>query len=299
MNRKTIAVLITCFNRRQKTLDSLAALMHQQLPDQTTFEVYLVDDGSTDGTADAVTKAYPQVKVLPGNGSLFWNGGMRLAFGEALKNDYDYYLWLNDDTVIDPEAVSTLLATSRQLVAQGETQAIVAASTRDPQTGELTYGGVVRSSWWHPFRFSLVEPKTEAQPCDTMCGNCVLIPREVVQRVGNLDPAFFHYAGDWDYGLRAKQQGCSVWIAPGYLGTCSQNPQPTGLKESERSLNEQLKRIDQPKGLALKDVTLQPWDEWKVLTQRHGGLLWPIYWLLPYRRLIWISLFGKLGWNRT
>jgi GT2 family glycosyltransferase len=60
--------------------------------------------------------------------------------------------------------------------------------------------------------------------CDTMHGKCVLIPRSVVQIVGNLDPAFVHYIGDWDYGLRTRQEGCTVWIAPGYLGTCSLNP---------------------------------------------------------------------------
>lgn len=289
---KRIAVLLTCFNRKQKTLDCLGALFNQVLAPDVSLQVYLVDDGSTDGTGEAVQQNYPQVKVLRGDGSLFWNGGMRMAFDAALKDDPDFYLWLNDDTMLDPDALKTVVGTYNQLAEQGERKAIVAGSTRDPVTGVYTYGGKVQNRWWHPLNLDSVEPTEQPQPCDTICGNCVLIPREVAQVVGNLDPAFVHYAGDWDYGLRAKQKGCTVWIAPGYQGTCSANPKPQ--KGTNAAQGDRLHKVEQPKGLALEDVILQPMKEWKVLTQRHAGLFWPIYWLLPYRRLVWISVFGRL-----
>jgi GT2 family glycosyltransferase len=84
MNSDRTAVLITCHNRKPKTLACLAALFNQELSPEVTIDVYLVDDGSTDGTAEAVHQAYPQVKILQGDGSLFWNRGMRKAFAEAL-----------------------------------------------------------------------------------------------------------------------------------------------------------------------------------------------------------------------
>ncbi|MCU0544509.1 MAG: glycosyltransferase family 2 protein [Oscillatoriaceae cyanobacterium Prado104] len=292
MKPTNIAVLMTCHNRKSKTLVTLKSLFEQILTSEIDLTVYLVDDGSTDGTAAAVRENYPQVKIFSGDGSLFWNGGMRLAFSEALKDDPDYCLWLNDDTVLYPQALNTLLETSRQLIAQGETKAIVAGSTCDPETGVFTYGGMVQSRWWHPIYLRAVEPSDRPQPCDTMNGNFVLIPKAVVRIAGNLDPAFIHYAADYDYGWRAKQQGCTVWIAPGYIGTCALNPKPTAVPE--RPLTEQLEKVSKPKGLALQDVTLQPLEEWKVYTQRHGGLLWPIYWLLPYRRLIWMSFMARL-----
>lgn len=292
MKPTSIAVLMTCHNRKSKTLVTLKSLFEQILTSEIDLTVYLVDDGSTDGTAAAVRENYPQVKIFNGDGSLFWNGGMRLAFSEALKDDPDYCLWLNDDTVLYPQALNTLLETSRQLIAKGETKAIVAGSTCDPETGVFTYGGMVQSRWWHPIYLRAVEPSDRPQSCDTMNGNFVLIPKAVVGQVGNLDPAFIHYAADYDYGWRAKQQGCTVWIAPGYIGTCPLNPKPTAVPE--RPLTEQLEKVSKPKGLALQDVTLQPLAEWKVYTQRHGGLLWPIYWLLPYRRLIWMSFVARL-----
>src|SRR6476469_6570131 len=227
MNRTKIAALLTCFNRKEKTLACLGALFKQALPADVDILGYLVDDASTDGTSEAVRQTYPQVKIFSGDGNLFWNGGMRLAFSEAMKDDPDYYLWLNDDTVLAPEALNTLLATSRDLFEQGEKKAIVVGSTCDPDTGVFTYGGKVQSRWWHPIYLRAVEPSDRPQPCDTMNGNFVLIPKEVVRAVGNLDPAFMHYAADYDYGWRAKQQGCNVWIAPGYIGTCPLNPKPT------------------------------------------------------------------------
>lgn len=292
MNCDRLAALLTCHNRKPITLTGLSALFNQELPDGVMVDVYLVDDGSTDGTTAAVTESYPQVKILQGDGSLFWNGGTRKAFAEAIKHDYDYYLWLNNDTFLYPNALSNLLETYRSLLERGERRAIVAGSTCDPKTKTLTYGGVVRRSRWRPLKFDLVEPGEQVKRCDTMNGNCVLIPREVVQVVGNLEPAFTHYAGDWDYGLRAGKQGCTVCIAPGYVGTCSQNYQPGSEADLPVNLGDGLKKIGQPKGLPVREQVLHPIGEWKVFAHRHGGLLWLIYWLIPYRRLLWNSLIS-------
>ncbi len=287
MPNRTIATLITCHNRKQKTLDCLAALANQSAS-TIALAIYLVDDGSTDGTAAAVSAAYPQVKLIQGDGNLFWNGGMRLAFATALELDYDYYLWLNDDTLLYPDALRILLETADRVAAQGRDPAAIVGSTCDPETGAFTYGGMVRDSWLRPLRFPQVRPGDEPIQCDTLNGNCVLIPRAVASVVGNLDPAFIHYMGDIDYGLRAKQQGCTVWIAPGYLGTCSQNVRPSNASETvvTTSWDRQLQQIGRPKGLNLSNVTLSSLAEWKAFSQRHAGPLWPIYWFSPYTRLL-------------
>lgn len=287
-----LAALLTCYNRKAKTLECLDAFFQQEGLENIALDVYLVDDGSTDGTREAVARAYPAIQTISGTGSLFWNGGMRLAFGEAIAGDYDGYLWLNDDTILYPDTLRSLLDTAENLAKKGFEKAIVAASVRDPQTGEFTYGGMKQKGWFYPpFKMQEVHPEETPQQCDTMCGNFVFIPRDVVLAIGNLDPQLTHYAGDWDYGLRAKQAGFTIWIAPGYQGTCPRNPKPS--PESTPELQEGLQKIGQPKGLALQDVTLHPFAEWKVLMQRHGGIFWFVFWLLPYRRLLWNSLFQR------
>ncbi len=284
MQEYNLAVLMTCHNRQAKTLACLEKLFQQSLPETVKIQVYLVDDGSTDGTTAAVMKYFPAVKVFPGSGNLFWNGGMRLAFSEAVKYNYDFYLWLNDDTLLYPQAINCLIQTYEDLIQQNYQHPVIVGSTQDPKTGQLTYGGVSKSSWWHPLKFDLVEPGVSPKPCLTLNGNCVLISREVANLVGNLDSGFIHSTGDLDYGLRVQQQGGSVWIAPGYLGTCEYNAiRHQAWDEPNLTLRQRWQKINQPKGL--------PVYEWKLFSSRHAGLLWPFYWLIPY-----IRLFLKSPW---
>lgn len=274
-NEKTkLAVLITCHNRRDTTLACLQKLEQQDV----NIDVYLVDDGCSDGTSDAVKQKYPAVKILKGNGNLFWVGGMQLAFAAALKEGYDYYLWLNDDTLLDPNALTKLLSNHYYLTRQGHPDSIIVGSTRDPLTGKATYGGAMRSKRWYSNKYEFVEPTGELQECDTMFGNCVLIPDSVAQKVGNLDSAFIHTLGDIDYGLRARKLGCSVWIAPGYIGTCSKNSVSGSWVDTKLPVHKRLMKLLQPKGYPIK--------AWTVFTKRHSGPFWFIYWLLPYLRAV-------------
>lgn len=89
-----IAVLLTCFNRVLKTINCLEALYAQQgLNIRFVVEIFLVDDGSTDGTSEAVSNKFPEVIIIKGNGSLFWNKGMHLAWETAsMRQKYDFYL---------------------------------------------------------------------------------------------------------------------------------------------------------------------------------------------------------------
>ena len=104
-----IAVLMTCFNRKDKTLKSLESLFRQN----ADVDVYLVNDGCTDGTHEAVTLQFPQVNIIRGTGSLFWNRGMHLAWTTAVgRRDYDHFLWLNDDTMLYPDAIQELMKCS-------------------------------------------------------------------------------------------------------------------------------------------------------------------------------------------
>ncbi len=276
---------MTCHNRKQNTIATLEALFAQDLPLNAQLFVYLVDDGSTDGTSEAVVDAFPDVKILQGDGSLFWNRGMCLAFNEALKAAYDFYLWLNDDTLLYTHAIAVLLETFQSLLQQEKPRPIVVGSICDPVTKRSSYGGVIKASWWHPFRYRRLEPDRIPAQCDTMNGNCVLVPRAVTHAIGGLDPAFSHTSGDFDYGLRAKKQGCSVWIAPGYVGTCPRNSLVGScLHDPAMGLQERWRQIVQPKGL--------PPSEFRVMAQRHGGPLWPLYWVMPYVRITLLSLFG-------
>ena len=143
----TIAVLLTCYNRREKTLNCLKSLFNCQLPENHTLVVYLVDDDSSDGTSKAVRNDFPKVNVISGNGNLFWNKGMRLAWETASQtNDYDFYLWLNDDTILDNNAIFQLLETYYELINNHNKPALLCGACRTSDNiSDFSYGTRLRT----------------------------------------------------------------------------------------------------------------------------------------------------------
>ena len=285
------AAVITCFNRVAHTTTCLEAL-RQQEGFEGVIDLFIVDDGSTDGTDKAILEIYPDARLLKGDGSLFWAGGTRWAFAEAIREDYDFYLWLNDDTRLKQDAMAQLYATYTEARAKFGELLIVIGSTCEEGQDALSYGGWEVSRG----RFSLMRwYKTPAatgqwKTCDTMNGNCVLIPRAVVKVVGNIDPGYTHGMGDMDYGLRAKQAGCQIVVAPGFHGYCSANDGAGLWTDTTLPLLERWKRLLGPKGL--------PMREWKIFTRRHAGGLWMINWLWPYLKFWGNALVRSLGFGK-
>jgi GT2 family glycosyltransferase len=210
---KQIAVLLTCHNRKPKTLQCLSQLFQQEGSEQHfQLHVYLVDDGSTDGTSEAVKETFPRVHLIQGNGQLYWNRGMHLAWEMAARKVHDYYLWLNDDTMIFPNALLEMLDCAQA----SDNRAIVCGAIQSALTGDFTYGGKERSG-------KEVIPNGELQACFSINGNCVLIPETIHTVVGKLDPIFPHAIGDYEYGLRAVKKGFGLVTTRRYIGNCERN----------------------------------------------------------------------------
>jgi len=275
---KNVTALLTAHNRREFTLQSLGSLFSQKgYGDTFNLSAVLVDDGSTDGTFDTVSKMFPQVVISKGNGSLFWCGGMCQAFSSASIFDTDFYLLLNDDTFLYPDAIENALDVYLSKSTDVKPEHVVVGSTRDPQTKILTYGGSIRVSNWHPFHYLHVTPQSTPQPCDTFNGNFVLIHRSVVKKIGFLDSRYTHQFGDTDYGLTAAKAGAELWVAPGFIGECKENdPITSAWDNAALPLKDRIKMFFNVKGMPLKESL--------IFTRKHGGLLWPIIFLLPIVR---------------
>ncbi|GAA1106402.1 glycosyltransferase family 2 protein [Kitasatospora arboriphila] len=268
MNRPpVVAVLMTCHNRREKTLRALHALRGQcGLPPGCEVRVHLVDADSRDGTPQAVAEHFPEVAVVPAGDDVFWNAGMRIAADHALAaGPADYLLWLNDDVELDAGALALLLTTA---TAQ-EAPAVAVGATRSRRTGTTTYSGHrLHRRGLRPRTLTLVEPGRAPLACDTCNGNAVLVPAEVHRRLGGLDPAFSHGMGDFDFGFRASRAGCTLAVAPGHIGFCESNPPLRGSREPGLGLREALRRVASRREL--------PPREWWVYCRRHHGA-----WALP------------------
>jgi GT2 family glycosyltransferase len=280
---KTVAVIMACHNRRDHTLSCLNALYSQNPGKNIHVEVYLLDDGSTDGTSEAVRRKFPDVHVLEGNGDLFWNGGMRVSFSAAMRKGFDYYLWLNDDSILYDDALNVLLNTHDLLEKLGHECAMIGSAMQDPESHQFTYGGVKRhKNRWGRVRLERIRPESKAVQCDATNGNCVLIPASVVKKVGNLDKIYQHRGGDHDYCFRALQQGCSVWLAPGYLGTCEENPIEGTWEDTSLPLMDRIRKLNSPHGYRFPDYA--------VYLRRHRGPWWPAHLIWPYVKIVLQSI---------
>jgi GT2 family glycosyltransferase len=264
-----IIALMTCHNRRDKTLDCLRLLAAQK-PCGAELEVIVVDDGSTDGTATAIATEFPDVRILEGNGSLYWCGGMRMAWRAAAEEDPDFYLLLNDDTHLYPDALQTISAVSHD----HDDKAIVVGAICDPDTGEVTYGGL-RSP------HGLIPANGPTEPCHTFNANCVLIPRSVYHILGPLHERYTHGMGDYDYGWQATRRGIKLVQTGKYIGTCMLNS--TGETWRDRTLprRKRLQLLESPKGF--------PFRERVCFNFRNSGWKWPLYVLSPLIRIV----FGR------
>lgn len=227
-----IAVLLTCHNRREATLRCLAGLVPQL---GEADRVFLVDDGSTDDTDAAVRTRYPSVRVIPGDGSLYWAKGMALAWGVARQTGvaFDGFLWLNDDVRLSPQALAVL-----DKLSSVHPDAVLVGELENAR-GEIVYG--IRG--------------------DLFTGNFVFVPHGVSEKVGMICGDYAHAWADSDYAMRCKRVGVPV-VSCGIVGTCEWHPNRPSLKGL--CLRERWVMLFNPKGWNLHDLWLYRRRNWGV-----------------------------------
>lgn len=274
------AVLLTCHNRKDKTLSCLKSLFEASLKKNYCFDVFLVDDGSTDGTKEAVKKEFPDVTVIEGDGKLFWNQGMRLAWDTASREkNFDFYLWLNDDVVLKDFALIEMFDCFEESVRRNNKQTIVVGACQSSTYNrEFSYGGRTDSGD--------VIPNGRLQYCKYINGNIVLVPRKIYEILGNLSGDYTHAMGDIDYGLRAKAEGIYCYTTKEYVGVCPRNTGIPGWKNPEIPLMKRLKHVYSPNGLNLK--------EYIVFRKKFWGHMWIVFVIKAYLKVIFPSVYTKI-----
>lgn len=219
-----IAILLTCHNRVDTTLLGLRALTDgiKSTP-RLEADIFLVDDGSTDGTTEQVSQNFPEIHIIQGDGTLFWNRGMCHAYRQARihAKKYDAYLLYNDDVHILREKFPNFMD---EFVALNKiAPSILAAAMKSPISDDVTYSGFRRTSSFRPAAVERVDPNSQVQPCDTFNGNLVVIPATFFDKIGGMDPVYRHAYGDIDLGLTAQRHAVGVYLASGVVGACTAN----------------------------------------------------------------------------
>lgn len=239
MEIRKIAVLVTVFNRIEMTIKCLECFNEATLKTpEINYEVYLLDDASTDGTNDKISELFPKINLVKGDGSLYWCRGMVRSWEAAAKYDYDAYILLNNDSYVFQDALKTLLNNALE----NNYQSIISGAFRSEVTNVSTYGGRLKEDPIH------LIPNGNLQSIELLNGNFVLVPKVIYNSVGMLDPLFHHAIGDYDYGLRAIKKGFKIFLTDQYVGICESHDKIQGCYDIDVPLFERFKIFYSPLG---------------------------------------------------
>jgi len=207
------AVIILNWNSQQMTSDCIRSLLAM---DATSYEVVLVDNGSSDGSVQSLAREFPGITVLPQDHNLGFAAGCNVGIRHALARGMEYILLLNNDTYVAPDFI-------REMLSRMEDDARIAVVcpkiyfANHPNL--LWYAGADFGLWtggskhrgWKKIdrgQFDHHQEITQATGC------AMLVRCNTLSKVGLLDERFWAYAEDLDWSLRFLKQGYRLAFAP-------------------------------------------------------------------------------------
>ena len=249
LNKIKIAVLIASYNRCLCTIRSLKNL-EKAKEDYFNIDIYLVDSNSTDNTVKKVRENFPSVKIKIVDSDIYWNKAMNFAWDQSFQENkaYDFFLWLNNDTYLYKNSLKIILDDYKKV----SSESIIVGTTQ--YNKKLTYGGRKKLS------SEIMSPNETPQEVKFINGNCVLIPKIVFENIGLLDDKFSHSLGDIDYGLRAIEEGITLYISSKIIGDCEKDNKPWF---KDKRFKQRIINLNSPKGV--------PLNEYFYFNRRHFG----------------------------
>lgn len=209
-----LAIVIVNWNTRDMLRDCLTSLGGEQ---SWSYHVIVVDNASTDGSAEMVTREFPQVHLISNKE----NAGFARANNQGIQAGQGrYVLLLNSDTIVPTGALEQLIrfmdehskagaCGPRLLRPDGSPQPY--AFGGDPTPGYLLARGL-NQLLFHRYLHDWATDKV--QEVDWVTGACLLVRREAIDQVGLLDESIFMYFEDNDWCLRIRKAGWKVYYNP-------------------------------------------------------------------------------------
>ncbi|QUS59311.1 glycosyltransferase family 2 protein [Synechocystis sp. PCC 7339] len=225
----SVFIIIPVYNRREITLKCLNILKGNG--DLDKYHVVVVDDGSIDGTSQAIAEKYPQIIILQGDGNLWWAGAIRMGMEYACKKGAEYIIWLNDDCFPKQGTINTLLFLCNQ-----NHNLMIGSQCIDPETTEPSYAGI---STKRKFFKTLNCPPKSVIKCDALNGNLVCFHKKIVDKIGYPDSQKLpHHLADFVYTNNAFKKNFELVIHGDAISFCSKNPINVSWLYSKKSFKE-------------------------------------------------------------
>lgn len=218
-----VVAVAAAHNRRDLTVRWVRSLL---AADRTGLDLHVVvvDDGSTDGTAEAVRAVLPTAEVVPADGSLYYARGTNLGLRHALAHRPDYVLVANDDTELAPDCLQHLVDCAMRRPRSAVAPVLVHADEPDRafQTfprWQTRYGG-----WRHRHHLRADALPEEPLEAEVLVGNCVLVPFRALDECGLLDDRGIHnWVGDAEWTPRLRRAGYRLLVDPRARVVCAPN----------------------------------------------------------------------------
>jgi len=213
---KTLAVVVLNWNGLEDTRALLPTLARCRVPDGWRMRVLVVDNGSSDGSAAALAREFPEAEVVALPENRRFAGGCNAGLVRALGQGADAAMLLNNDTEADPGLLEHLLLALEQDPAAGAAAPLIcfqrpldviwyAGGRCSPALGLAAHRGLRR---YDRGQYRVVEETGYLTGC------CLLATRAAWEKVGLLDERYFIYAEDADWCLRARAAGFRLLFVP-------------------------------------------------------------------------------------
>jgi len=206
--------VVPSWNRRDLTLRCVRSLLRLAVPPGTEHRVLLVDDGSRDGTGEAVRRLWPHVEVLRlernGGFAAAANAGVELAVGAGAA----WALLVNNDTEAPPDLLAALLGAD--VSGEPDVGIVVPTINRFDEPERIWPSAGTRRRWTLAAVDTTANPPSRAPyEVDWAVGCCMLIKAGLWRKLGGFDPVYRMYYEDHDMCIRARAAGWRIAHVPG------------------------------------------------------------------------------------
>lgn len=212
-----LVVIITLnWNQPAYTLACLRSIGYVSYPN---FKVLVLDNGSVDDSLDQLAALVPslnyEAELIPNGSNLGFAEGNNIGIRRALEMGADYVLLLNNDTEVAPDFINLLVEQAQSDPKIGITGPKI--YYYDDPKRIWSAGGIITGEGWSQ-QLGVNELDTpqlnQQRPVDYVSGCAILVKREVIEKIGMLDPRFFAYYEETDWCARATKNGYSIWYVP-------------------------------------------------------------------------------------
>ena len=202
-----VSIIILNWNGLNDTIECLESLKKIDYPN---YEVILVDNNSTGNDVGVIKKEFGNFinKIIVNKENLGFSGGNNIGIKDAINRNSEYILLLNNDTVVEKNFLNILLQRSIANPDVGLLGPLICYYS-DHNKVWSAYGFIskIRGSGFSKKRNSYADYLIKDKICSFLSGCCLLIKKEVIEKVGALDENYFLYLEDTDYCYRALQAG--------------------------------------------------------------------------------------------